>query len=479
MEVTLTPLHKNIQHLTNEEQLMVKIVVPKEFKDVQTLPPKHLCFILDTSGSMMDVFGTLIKSVKSGINKLREEDTVCVICYNSTVTLMCEWNKCTDAFKKKLDEKLSGLHCGGSTNISGALLKSIEQSMKVPEETVTTVFLTDGLANEGVTDINNLGVMLKKILPNNTTVHSLGFNEKHNPIFLKKVAEVCNNGTYVFIENEDVLKGSFIDIIGKTMEVAYQNVKLTLVADDVNFSDRQTEEDFVTLPLGDLHIGETRKWIVNTKFTKENPNYEIRAKVEGINVIEVKPEVNFEDITLTRGDNNTVDEEVEKRIHIIEASKAVKIASELASKRNFLGAEKVLRHTSANLRGLPTIQHGLNELARGCSDNTLLNTSSHRMTSYQQSLEVENDSLYSGPPSTGLGIISPIKTPKKTFMVNTFFPPSDEEEDDDIKVQKPQLIRSTAQQNLPSAPPNLFDGPQFEEGSTNEPIKEDQAHSLT
>ena len=55
MEVTLTPLHKNIQHLTNEEQLMVKLVVPKEFKDVQSLPPKHLCFILDTSGSLSTI----------------------------------------------------------------------------------------------------------------------------------------------------------------------------------------------------------------------------------------------------------------------------------------------------------------------------------------------------------------------------------------------------------------------------------------
>lgn len=473
MEVTLTPLHKNIQHLTNEEQLMVKLVVPKEFKDVQSLPPKHLCFILDTSGSMKDVFDTLIKSVKSGINKLREVDTVCIICYNSTVTLMCEWNKCTDAFKKKLDDKMSGLGCGGSTNISGALLKSIEQSMKVPEETVTTIFLTDGLANEGVTDINNLGVMLKKMVPENTTVHSLGFTTKHNPIFLKKVAEVCNNGTYVFIQNEDVLKGSFVDIIGKTMEVVYQNVKLTLVADDVNFSDHQTEKDFVTLPLGDLHIGETRKWIVNTKFTKENSNYELRAKIEGLNVIEVKPEVYFEDITLTRGDDNTVEKEVEKRINIIEVSKAVKLASKLANERNFLGAEKILRHTSANLRGIPTIQLGLNELARECSDNNLLNTSSHRMTSYQQSLEVESDSLYSGPPSNGLGIISPIKTPQKTLTVNNFFPPSDEEEDDEIIVQKPRLKRSTAQQIVPSDPANLFHGSQFEEDSTNESITAD------
>ena len=65
MEVTLTPLHKNIQHLSNEEQLMVKMVVPKEFQDVPTLPPKHICFVLDISGSMTSVFSTLIKSVKS------------------------------------------------------------------------------------------------------------------------------------------------------------------------------------------------------------------------------------------------------------------------------------------------------------------------------------------------------------------------------------------------------------------------------
>lgn len=473
MEVTLTPLHKNIQHLTNEEQLMVKMVVPKEFQDVPTLPPKHLCFVLDTSGSMTSVFSTLIKSVKSGLSKLREEDSVCVICYQSHVTLMCDWNKCTDAFKKKLEEKLNGLQCHGSTNISGALLKSIEQSMKVPEETVTTIFLTDGQANEGVTDINNLGVMLKKMIPDNTTVHSLGFTADHNPIFLKKIAEACNQGTYVFIENDDVLKGSFVDIIGKTMEVAYQNVKVTLVADDINFSDAQTEKDFSTLPLGDLHVGETRRWIVTTKFTKESPTYEIRAKVEGFNVIEVKSEVNFTDTTLERGDDITVNAEVEKRINLLSASKAVKKATEFAMKRDFLGAEKILRHTSANLRGLPTIQQGLNDLARGCSDNTILNTSSHRMTSYQQSLDTENDSIFTGTPSTGLLGVSPIKTPKKT-VVDTFFPPSDnDEEDEDTIIQKPMLKRSIAQQSPLASAPSSFQIPQFEVDSTNESITED------
>lgn len=470
MNLTLSTLHNNIQHLTNEEQLMVKIVVPKHFQDVPTLPPKHICFVLDISGSMNIVFKTLIQSVKSGLKKLREEDSVCLICYNSAVTLMCEWNKCTDAFKKTLEEKLNGLVCGGSTNISGALLKSIDQSMKVPDETVTTIFLTDGKANEGVTDINNLGVMLKKMIPENTTVHSLGFTEKHDPIFLKKIAEACNQGVYVFVENDDILRGSFVEIIGKTMEVAYQNVKVTLIADDVNFSDAQSEKDFSTLPLGDLHIGETRRWIITTKFTKERPTYELRAKVEGFNVIEVKTESQFTDITLKRGDDNTLNKEVEKRMNVLQASKALKKATELTMKYDFLGAEKVLRHTSENLKGLPTIQYGLNELARGCSDNSILNTSSHRLTSYQQSLEVENDSIFTSPPSTGLGI-SPIKTPKKQLVVDSFFPPSDD--DEDVTDQSSSLLRSTVLQNPVSSAPSSSPSLQPEVDSTNESITED------
>ena len=64
-------------------------------------------------------------------------------------------------------------------------------------------------------------------------------------------------------------------------------------------------------------------------------------------------------------------------------------------------------------------------------------------------------------------------------MLNTFFQPSDEDEEEGIKVQMPSLKRSTAQQIVPLDPASLFHDSQFEEGSTIESTKEDQAHSLT
>ena len=461
MIATLTPLHKNVPHLTDNEHLMLKVDVPKTYKDLQTVPPKHICFVLDTSGSMTAVFPTLIKSVKSGLSKLRDEDSISVICYNSKVTILCEWNKCTEALKKSLEERLNGLQCNGSTNISGALFQAIGQSMKVPKSTaVTTICMTDGLANEGVTDINNLAVMLKKVIPTNTTIHSLGFDVGHNPIFLKAVADVCNKGLYFFVENDDILKGSFVEIIGKTMEVAYQNVKLTLDALHTNFSDFQTGKDFKTLPLGDLHLGETRRWIIESKFIDNASKYEIRGQLHGFNVMDVQHEIVYADVVLERGDDYTVDENVAKKINLVSASKAVKLATTFAQKKQYGRAEKLLRATSQNLRGLPVIQEGLNNLARGLSDDSnILNISSHRMTSYQQALETDGDSVFQGTPGKGLWI-SPIRTPQKNTEGNTFYPSDDEE----VTAQIVPLC-STAPQ-APLAPPNLVRAPRSELSST-------------
>lgn len=460
MEATLIPLHKNTPHLTNNETLMLEVTIPKTLVDVPVPPPKHVCFVLDTSGSMRPVFKRLIKSVKAGFQKLRDQDSVSIISYSDKVTLLCEWNKCTDQLKTTLENKLNGVRCGGSTNISGALFKSIEQSLKVENGTVTTIFMTDGQANEGVTDINVLGTMLKKMVPENTTIHSLGFTADHNPIFLKKVAEVGNQGLYHFIENEDVLKGSFMDIIGKTFEVAYQNAVLNLGADEVNFSDHKTGKDFTTLTLGDLHLGETRKWIITAKFTAEKQVYDIAANVSGLNVINVKSEVVFCHMKVERGDDNTINDTVQKKLNLAVAAKALKTASAFAQKRDYAGAMKLVRETSHNLRGMPTLQRNLNTFADSMMDDDILETSSHRLTSYQQDLETENDSIFVAPPGIGLGL-SPIKTPKKSKFMN-FFPVSD----DGFTDQNDASSHSVGSQSLVGNPPNLSRNSQSEGDNT-------------
>lgn len=435
MIVNFIPHHSEIPQLETEEYFMLQMEVEKKIEDVETTPPKNIVFAVDTSGSMALTFHEMRRCLSLALHKLRPEDSVSILSYNSTVEIICEWNHCSEGFLKTVDQKLKDLQCNGGTNISGALLKCVEQSMK-KDEPVTVIFFTDGHANLGVTDINSLGIMAKKLIPENAVVHTLGFHKDHNPLFLKKISEVCNNGTYFFIENEDSLQGALLEIMGKTFEVVYQNMSVELQSDGMIF--HQDDKPIQTLSLGDMHLGEKKRWLVKGSFVEMKESYDINLTTKAYNVIGMSE---FETKTteeVKRGDTNVLNKDVQTKIDLTNAANAVKRAAEAVSKRKFKYAQSLVREASASLRGLPTVQKNLNNLVNEFhdEDEDILSTSCHRLTSYQDELN-HSDSLFNGTPSQHLGL-SPIKTPTKKI---NFFP----EEDEPGTVKRWVFSDSTAQ----------------------------------
>ena len=399
--------HVQVPHLAKDETFMLQLTTPELHKEIQTLPPKHICVVLDTSGSMTSTFKYVVKGLNIALDKLRSEDSISVVSYDTEVKLLCEWNKCTDSFKNALKGKLHDLKCRGGTNISGALLKAVEQCMKV-KDTVSVIFFTDGLATHGVTDINTLGIMLKRLIPENATMHALGYGKAHNPIFLQKCAEACNNGLYFYIENTDKLHGAFVDIIGKTFELFCQNLKLNLTGENVNFKCLSRAEDFENTSLGDINLNETLKFLFKAKFTKEVPSYNIKYKISGFNVIDVKETEVEGCFEISRGDDNSKDKNVENKVQLLRVSQAVKAAAAAASKRDYKLAESMVRCASDNLVGFPTIRKNLNELVNDFGRGAdALQTSSHRLTSYQQDL-MKGSTVFSNTPKQIVFGTSPI-----------------------------------------------------------------------
>ena len=420
MNVNFIPHHSEIPQLQSEEYFMLEIEVEKKIEDVEATPPKNIIFAVDTSGSMALTFSEMRRCLSLALHKLRPEDSVSILSYSSTVEVVCEWNHCSEGFLKKVDDKLKDLRCNGGTNISGALLKCVEQSMKKTEP-VSVIFFTDGHANLGVTDINSLGIMAKKLIPENATVHTLGFHKDHNSLFLKKISEVCNNGTYFFIENEDALQGALLDVIGKTFEVIYQNLSVELKSDGMIF--HQDDKPIQTLSLGDMHLGEKKRWLVKGSFVEMKENYDINLTSKAYNVIGMSEFESKTTIEVKRGDTNVVNNDVQTKIELTNAAKAVKLAAEAISKRKFKHAQSLVREASSNLRGLPSVKKNLDKLVNEFNDedDEILSTSCHRLTSYQDELN-HSDSLFNGTPSQHLGL-SPIKTPTKKI---NFFPEEDE-----------------------------------------------------
>jgi len=386
MDIHFKPLHIQLNHTQSNDYLMLQMTAPSSFNDIACAPPKRVCFVIDTSGSMADAIGTVTSALIKGVEKLRDQDSVCVVTYNSEVQLLCEWNNVTDGFKQVLTGKIRGLKVGGSTNISGALLKSMEQSMKAGDETVAIVFLTDGKANRGVTDINSLGPMIGKMVPPRTSIFTLGFGNEHDPMFMGKISEVAR-GSYYYIEHEDSVEDAFLGIIGKTMDICFQNLSLKVQADKMHFLNCATEQEFTTLHLGDMHLGEKKTWLFNAKYLEGLPNYQWTYEISGINVITTEAVCETGDASIDRGEDTSVDTLVQKRIRLTNASKQLKRATVEASKQNFNGAFNIIRETSMSMKGLPELQENLNDIANHLLDSNQM----FRMSSLEQSMR--DDSL--------------------------------------------------------------------------------------
>ena len=98
MKIQFKPLHTQLHHTQSDDYLLLQMTAPSSFGDITSAPPKRICFVIDTSGSMADAIGTVINALIKGVEKLREQDSVCVVVYDSEVQLLCEWNKVTDGF---------------------------------------------------------------------------------------------------------------------------------------------------------------------------------------------------------------------------------------------------------------------------------------------------------------------------------------------------------------------------------------------
>lgn len=103
--------------------------------------------------------------------------------------------------------------------------------LQVESDAVRSVFLfTDGLANEGIQDPNQLVSVLQRMLDRSprVRVYTFGYGSDHSPDLLQRIA-AAGSGTYYFIENEEAIPTAFADALGGLLSVAAQNVTVEFV----------------------------------------------------------------------------------------------------------------------------------------------------------------------------------------------------------------------------------------------------------
>ncbi|MBI5959145.1 MAG: VWA domain-containing protein, partial [Chloroflexi bacterium] len=191
--------------------------------------PLNLSVVLDRSGSMQ---GNKLSYIKQAaqylVQRLAAQDRFSLVSYNQSVTV--DVPPISALEKDRINHAIKKLESSGTTNLSGGWLQGCQLvAGGIAEGQVNRVLLlTDGLANEGVTDTARLEALARQKRSEGITTTTMGVGMDFNEDLLMRMAKEAG-GAFYFIDNPDQAPNIFNEELNLMMSVVGQNLMITLI----------------------------------------------------------------------------------------------------------------------------------------------------------------------------------------------------------------------------------------------------------
>jgi Ca-activated chloride channel homolog len=227
--------------------------------------PLNLSVVLDRSGSMAgDKLAYVKKATQFLVQHLSAADRFSLVTYNEAVAVNIAPTNAT--VKDQINHTIQAINAGGMTNLSGGWL----QGCQLVAEGVTdghskrVLLLTDGLANEGVTDGSRLASMARHKREEGVTTTTMGVGMDFNEDLLTRMAAE-GGGAFYFIDNPDQAPRIFAEELQDLLNVVGQNLTITLslshqvrMVRQLNAYPSQQTDNHIAFTLGDLYSEEIK-----------------------------------------------------------------------------------------------------------------------------------------------------------------------------------------------------------------------------
>jgi Ca-activated chloride channel family protein len=243
-----------------------------------------LVVVLDRSGSMS---GQKIHDARLAVLRLIErltgDDRLAVVAYSDGVQTVWPLSRMTDAHREQAAAAVQKVFTGGGTNLGGGLSQGIATLMQAParERQRKLILISDGLANQGITDPVTLGSMASGAAEHNFTVSTVGVGLDFNEILMTTLAD-HGAGRYYFLEDPQTFARVFDKELQATRTVAAAGLEIRIPQNDgvrlihaggypITTQDGQT----VVRP-GDLLSGQQRRFYLTYQVpTDKERRYEL------------------------------------------------------------------------------------------------------------------------------------------------------------------------------------------------------------
>jgi Ca-activated chloride channel family protein len=196
----------------------------------EPLPAVDLVMVLDRSGSMEGrKLNDACQAVIHLLNQLGPDDRLALVTYSNRTQIQSELMAMNSDNRRQLISVVKQIEAGGGTNLGGGLSQGIDMLLSTPGSgrQRKLVLISDGLANQGITDPGALGRMASTAVESLFSISTVGVGLDFNETLMAAIADQ-SAGHYHFLEDPRAFAQAFETEFQSTRHVAAADVTIRI-----------------------------------------------------------------------------------------------------------------------------------------------------------------------------------------------------------------------------------------------------------
>lgn len=236
-----------------------------------------MVIVLDRSGSMNgEKMANARNAVVRLISELSEKDRLSVVVYSDGVRTLIHPTAVTSENRNQILARVRAIMTGGGTNLGAGLAEGVRvlTANRTPGNIGRLILISDGLANQGVTDPVRLGEMASLAMERSLSVSTVGVGVDFNEELMTLLAD-RGAGSYYFLENPDAFAAVFLDEFWSVKNIAANTMTVKIpMAGGVSLKDAsgypvETDGRYAVFHPGSLMSGQKRKLFLTFRMPTE------------------------------------------------------------------------------------------------------------------------------------------------------------------------------------------------------------------